>query len=192
MREKPVLEADKILITDVAIQGWAVATAIEAHLLLEYGQVDDAQNLLDREVISFRNIAIKWADSLLGNELLQIATAYRFAAPIFKEHITPERVDRIAYISSVDKSLSKNEIKRKKNFAEVEFEMYSARQRFDTKWIYQQIAVAEYLDTLSELLARLESLQPFANLCKSTGVKSSRELLLGDDADPGLYGIKLI
>jgi hypothetical protein len=47
--------------------------------------------------------------------------------------------------------------------------------------------IAEYLDTLSELLARLDSLQDFAQLCGDQSVKSSKELLPSKDAEPGLY-----
>jgi transposase len=41
----------------------------------------------------------------------------------------------------------------------------------------------------SELSARLESLESFADLCQSKGVKSSREIMPGDDAEPGIYAI---
>jgi hypothetical protein len=187
MRVQPVLEAQEMLITDVAIQGWVVATVTEAYLLLENGQIDDARNLLAQEVLKFKNIAVNWADVLLANKHSQIATVYRFATPQFKKHILPERVDRIAYISSVDKSLSKEKIEQKTSKAKVEFKMFYARKEFDERWIRQQIAVAEYLDGLSELLARLESLQAFADLCKSKGVNSSRDILPGKDAQPGLY-----
>ena len=63
----------------------------------------------------------------------------------------------------------------------------SYSSEFDQKWTYRQIAVAEYLDALSELLARLESLQAFAITCKSRDVKSSRDILPGDNAELGLY-----
>jgi hypothetical protein len=65
---------------------------------------------------------------------------------------------------------------------------YSAT-KFDQAWTYRQIAVAEYLDGLSELSARLESLESFADLCESKGVKSSREIMPGDDAEAGIYTI---
>ena len=48
-------------------------------------------------------------------------------------------------------------------------------------------AIAEYLDTLSELLARLDILQDFAQLCGDQSEKSSKELLPSNDAEPGLY-----
>ena len=186
MQAKPALEAQTMLMADVATQGWAVAAATEAYLLLETGQIDEAQQLLAFEVPKFKNIAFEWSDALVADERSQLATAYRFAAPHFKEHINPERTERIAYISSLDSSLSKDQIRRKKKDAELEFEM-SYSSEFDRKWTYRQIAVAEYLDALSELLARLESLQAFANTCKSRGVKSSRDILPGDNAEPGLY-----
>ncbi|KZL50425.1 hypothetical protein A2T98_07410 [Nodularia spumigena CENA596] len=52
---------------------------------------------------------------------------------------------------------------------------------------YRQIAVAEYLDTLSELSARLDSLKSFAALYESHNVKSSRDILPNADAGVGLY-----
>ena len=188
MQAKPALEAQTMLIADVATQGWAVATATEAYLLLEIGQINEAQQLLAFEVPRFRNIAEQWSDALIPDERSQLATAYRFAAPRFREHINPERTERIAYISSRDSSLSKDQIRRKKKDAELEFEM-SYSSQFDEKWTYNQIAVAEYLDTLSELFARLESLQDFANMCKSKGVKTSHDILLGDRVESGLYSL---
>lgn len=186
MQAKPALEAQTMLMADVATQGWAVATATEAYLLLETGQIDEAQQLLAFEVPRFRHIAEQWSDALIPDERSQLATAYRFAAPHFKEHINPERTERVAYISSVDSSLSTELIRRKKKDAALEFEM-SYSSQFDEKWTYRQIAVAEYLDALSELLARLESLQAFAITCKSRGVKSSRDILPNDNVEPGLY-----
>ena len=75
---------------------------------------------------------------------------------------------------------------RKQKDIEVEFEMFYISQ-FNQQWTHCQVAIAEYLDTFSELSARLESLQAFADLCESKGVKSSRELLPDSNAEPGLY-----
>lgn len=186
LRATPALEAQTMLTVDVATQGWALATATEAYLLLENGKIDEAQELLTLEVPRFEDVAVRWADVLLTDERLQLATAYRFATPRFQEHITPERIERIAYISPVDKSLSKDQVRRKKKNAELEFEMFYSSQ-LDQNWTHCQIAVAEYLDTFSELLARLKSLQAFADFCKSKGIKSSREILPGSEAEPGLY-----
>lgn len=58
---------------------------------------------------------------------------------------------------------------------------------FDQKWTYRQIAVAEYLDAKNELLARLESIQAFADTCKSRGAKSSLDILPNSNVEPGLY-----
>ena len=188
MQATPELNAQTMLLTDVAIQGWAIATATEAYLLLETGQIHDAQELLAFEVPRFQGNTVQWADALLADEQPQLATAYRFATHRFKQHIGSERIERIAYISSVDNSLSKDKIRRRKNDAELEFEMFYSSQ-LDEKWTHRQIAVAEYLDALSELSARLETLQAFADLCESRGVKSSREILPGADAEPGLYAL---
>ncbi|MEC4817340.1 MAG: hypothetical protein SAK29_29320 [Scytonema sp. PMC 1069.18] len=38
----------------------------------------------------------------------------------------------------------------------------SSNSQFNDEWIHRQIAVAEYLDTLSELSTKLDSLQSFA------------------------------
>ncbi|WP_414619503.1 hypothetical protein [Calothrix sp. CCY 0018] len=39
----PQLDAQLMLSTDIAIQGWAIATATEANLLLEIGQNQEAK-----------------------------------------------------------------------------------------------------------------------------------------------------
>ncbi|WP_143597372.1 hypothetical protein [Synechococcus sp. 65AY6Li] len=39
-------------------------------------------------------------------------------------------------------------------------------QELDKSWYLSQAALAEYLDTLSELTERLEGLQSFARLCR--------------------------
>lgn len=98
------VEAETMLITDVATQGWAIATATEAYLLLEDGQIDEAQQLLALEVPKFKNLVLQWSDSLIADERNQLKTAYRFTAPHFKQYISNERVERIVYISSVDNS----------------------------------------------------------------------------------------
>lgn len=182
----PGLEAQAMLITDVAVQGWAVATATECNLLLEIGQVREARELLSVEVPRFQQLTTRWADELLECDRSQLSTAYRFTAPRFQPYISAERSDRIANISSADSALSPDKIRRRKKDVEVEFEMSYASQ-LDEKWTHRQIAVAEYLDSLSELSARLEGLQAFAELCDRRGVKSSREILPANDAKPGLY-----
>lgn len=53
--------------------------------------------------------------------------------------------------------------------------------------IYQIFCFSEYLDALSELLARLDTLQDFAQLCGDQGVQSSKEILPSNDVKPGLY-----
>ncbi len=187
MKATPELDAELMLNSDISIQGWAVATATEANLLLEIGQHQEAKQLLFEEVPKFQQVAERWTSHCLNNDNESLATSYRFDAPPFKEYITSERVDRITQISNRDRTLTPDQIQRKKNEIEVEFEMSYSQDRYHQAWIYQQIALAEYLDTLSELLARLDTLQDFAVLCEVKEVKSSKELLPDENSEPGLY-----
>ena len=183
----PELDAEIMLNADVSIQGWAVATATEANLLLEIGKHQEAKELLAVEIPQFKQVAERWGQALINNENSYLSTAYRFSNSRFNNHITPERVERITKISISDRALSPDQIRSKKTNIDVEFDMFYSDTKFDLAWTYRQIAIAEYLDTLSELLARLESLEYFADLCESKGVKSSREIMPGDDAEPGIY-----
>ncbi|CAD5931137.1 hypothetical protein NO108_01677 [Planktothrix rubescens] len=185
----PELDAEIMLNADVSIQGWAVATATEANLLLEIGKHQEAKELLAIEVPQFKQVAERWGQALINNENTYLSTAYRFSNSRFNNHITPERVERITKISPSDRALSPDQIRSKKTNIDVEFDMFYSDTKFDLAWTYRQIAIAEYLDTLSELLARLESLEYFADLCESKGVKSSREIMPGDDAEPGIYAL---
>lgn len=183
----PELDAEIMLNADVSIQGWAVATATEANLLLEIGKHQEAKELLTGEVPKFKQVAQRWGDELISDEKSYLSTAYRFTNSRFKKHISSERVERITEISTSDRGLSHEQIRRQKTNVDVEFEMSYSSSKFDEAWIHSQIAVAEYLDALSELSGRLESLESFADLCKSRGVKSSREILPGADTEPGIY-----
>ncbi len=161
----PQLEAQTMLLVDIATQGWAVAIATEAYLLLEVGKFAEAQELLDFEIPRFKENAQQWANNLLNQERSELNTAYRFTAPLFKKHITQERVERIVNISQGDRDLSLEKKQEKKDDIAVEFQMSYASQ-FDQHWVHKQVAIAEYLDIHSELSARLESLQAFTNLCQ--------------------------
>lgn len=186
LQASPELNAELMLNADVSIQGWAVATATEANLLLEIGQNQEAKELLAQEVPKFKQVAEKWGDELISDHNSYLSTAYRFTNSRFENHITPERIERIAQISPSDRTLSPEQIRRQKTNAEVEFEMSHSAQ-LDEAWTHRQVAVAEYLDTLSELSARLDTIQSFAALCESQNAKSSRDLLPGVDAETGLY-----
>lgn len=187
LQATPELEAELMLNTDVAIQGWAVAVATEAHLLLEIGQYQEARQLLAEEVQKFQRFACNWGQQLINNNSPALSTAYRFSATPLKDYVTSERVARITEISPQDTRLTIDQIRQRKNQADVEFEMSYAPQRYNQTWLYQQIALAEYLDTLSELTARLDTLQDFAALCENSGAKSSKELLPDPDSKPGLH-----
>ncbi|ACK66256.1 hypothetical protein PCC8801_2229 [Rippkaea orientalis PCC 8801] len=187
MKITPELEAELMLNNDIAIKGWAVATATEANLLLEIGKHQDAKQLLSEEVGKFQQVAQRWTSHCLTQDNQYLATAYRYDAPPFKDYITPERIDRISQISSSDRHLNTDQIRRKQNEVKVEFEMTYSKERYNQTWLYQQIALAEYLDTLSELSARLDTLQDFAALCEAKGVKSCKELLPDEKSEAGLY-----
>ncbi|RUR74088.1 hypothetical protein ACF3DV_22960 [Chlorogloeopsis fritschii PCC 9212] len=182
----PELDAELMLNADVSIQGWAVATATEVHLLLEIGQYQEARELLALEVPKFKQVAQNWGNELIIDENSYLSTAYRFTHPRFQEYISQERVERIIEISPSDRILSPEQISRKKTDVDVEFEM-SYSSKFDEVWTHRQIAIAEYLDAHSELSARLDSLQSFAALCESRNVRSSRDILPDADTETGLY-----
>ncbi len=184
----PEDESEILLNTDLSIQGWAVATAVEANLMLEIGKIKEAKKLLDIEINNFKEVVLRWANKLLDDENSQLSTAYRFTAPCFGKHISLERIERIISISEKDISLSPDKIRNKKNEVYVESQMDSKMS--DKYWQYRQIAIAEYLDTLSELYARLDSLRSFADLCESQNVKSSKEILENNITETGLYLIK--
>jgi hypothetical protein len=184
----PELEPQKMLLADVATQGWAVATATEAYLLLEVGMFEEAQELLSLEVPKFKQNAEQWTHKLLKTERPELNTAYRFTAPLFKQHISQERVKRIVNISSSDRNLSLEKKQDKQDQVAIEFQMSYASQ-FQKDWVYQEVAIAEYLDTFSELSARLETLQDFAALCQKTEVKSSFELLPSNQEEGSWYTI---
>jgi hypothetical protein len=181
------LEPNTLMLVDVATQGWVAATATEAQLLLRHGYITDAREVLAETVPQLQENAQHWGEKLLESDRDQLNTAYRFATPDFHHHISKERVQRIARISPRDRDLSPEKAWQKQQDAEVEMQMSRTKPRLDKHWQYQQLALAEYLDTLSELAARLDSLLAFAKLCERQGVKSSQELLPGNDWESGLY-----
>ncbi|MBO3459303.1 lipase family protein [Aetokthonos hydrillicola Thurmond2011] len=179
--------------TNLAMKGWAIATAIEAYLLLDLGNsenINKAENFLLEEIEKFREIVCASAEVLLADTTphIDIATAYRFTAKVFQaKNITQEQVDRIAMISPRDKELSEEAIRQKLRKVKVEFDMSYAPEKYNHNWINEQIMIFEYLDMLSELLAKLESLLDFAKLCKNKGIQNIRDILPVNNSLPGLY-----
>ncbi|MDB9312314.1 hypothetical protein PN462_04295 [Spirulina sp. CS-785/01] len=141
----------------------------------------------DSEIPRFQQHANHWTETLLNTEKPELATAQRFATPYFKDDITPERVQRIIEISPIDNTLSPEKANQKRLKAEVELQMSGMKPQLTQQWKHRQLALAEYLDTLSELSARLDGLLSFAHLCEQQGVNSSHDLLSSADAKPGLY-----
>jgi hypothetical protein len=130
----------------------------------------------------------QWSAALLKEDCPQLSTTYRFATPRFKSHITQERISRIASMSPFDSHLSDDQRWQKTQDAKIELEMFH-NQGLGTPWLHRQIALAEYLDTMSELLARLDSLQHFIDLCDRYNIKGYRDLQLENSDQPNLYAI---
>jgi hypothetical protein len=77
------LEPRDIIIADVAIQGWAIATTTEAYILLETGHILDARQILEVEISRFKSLASQWVERLLNDGRPELATAQRFSAERF-------------------------------------------------------------------------------------------------------------
>lgn len=90
MQSTPELEAELLLNSDVSIQGWAVATVTEAHLLLQMGQHQEAKGMLREEVEKFKTVAHNWSNSLIKEGNSSLSTAYRFSASPL-QNISPRK-----------------------------------------------------------------------------------------------------
>jgi len=71
--------------------------------------------------------------------------------------------------------------------AEVELQMTRTQPQITEQWKHRQLALAEYLDTFSELASQLDSLREFAQFCAEQEVSSSHDFLPDKKAKPGLY-----
>ena len=172
-RTVPNLDPRSMLVADVAIQGWMAAVSTEAQLLMGIGHHADAKQLIDGEKPRFESLVESWAGTLLVAENKQLNTAYRFAAPRFKDLVLPERIDRIARTHTQDQQLSENQARRVRKEAALELEM-SHNSSLDENWTMRQLAVAEYLDGLSELNDRMGGIREFAAECENRNLSSSR------------------
>lgn len=186
LRATPELEPRVMLIADISIRGWAASTAMEANLLMELGQHRAARQLIEGEQPRFARLSERWAEALLTDQRPQLQTAYRFNAPRFQDHIQPERVERIARLHSPDRLLSADRRRLAADEAELELGL-SYNAHLDERWTSQQLAVAEYLDGLSELSSRLEAIGSFAQECDIRKLSSSREALPERGTPPGIY-----
>lgn len=186
VRAAPEFEPRVMLVADISIRGWVVATATEANLLMQMGQHRDARQLIEGEHPRFAALSEQWAKALLADSRPQLQTAYRFESPRFSEYVLPERVERIARIHDADRVMPVERRLRVSKEAALEFEM-SHNASLDANWTHRQIAVAEYLDGLSELGSRLETVGAFARECEVRQLPSSWDALPGADAAPGVY-----
>lgn len=186
VRMAPELDPSVMLVADISIRGWIVATATEASLLMQLGQHRDARQLIEGEHPRFATLSEHWAKSLLADHRPHLQTALRFEAPRFREYLLPERVERIVRIHDADRTLPAERRSRVSKEAALEFEMAHNLQ-LDAGWTHRQLAVAEYLDGLSELSARIETVGAFAHECEVRQLRSSRDALPGPHAAPGVY-----
>lgn len=185
---RPELDSSTMLVADIAIRGWAAATATEAQLLMRVGKSREARQVIEHDQPPFAAVAESWARALLVDDRPQLNTAYRFLAPRFREHVQTERVERIAEISGLDRGLDPDARLRAKEEAQIELEM-SHNAGLGDAWTHQQLQVAGYLDGLSELNARLWSVGEFARECELRGVNTSQELLPSSEMPAGLYAL---
>src|SRR5690606_9282512 len=140
----PEFEPRVMLVADISIRGWVVATATEANLLMQMGQHRDARQLIEGEHPRFAALSEQWTKALLADQRPQLQTAYRFEAPRFNEYVLPERVERIVRIHAPDRALPAERRIRAAKEAALELEM-SHNAQLDTGWTHGQLAVAEYL-----------------------------------------------
>lgn len=153
------------MLSDIALKGWAVSLAAESQLLLKHGYLQDAVDVLNFEVPRFRELSERWCAALLPADRPQLRTAYTYKASGFAGRISSERIQRIARLSPFDRGLTPEQVFLREKNLSVEFQM-TYFQELDKSWHLSQAALAEYLDTLSELTERLEGLQSFAHLCR--------------------------
>lgn len=172
-------QARYLLLSDIALKGWAVSLATESQLLIKHGYLKDATDILNSEVPRFRQLSQKWCVALLPADRPQLQTVYSYNAPRFAPYISTERIQRIARLSPSDQSLTPEQHFRKEHNLSVEFQM-TYFQELDKLWYLTQVSLAEYLDALSELTERLESLQSFAHLCEHLNQKDPYQLIPAD------------
>lgn len=185
-RTAPDLDPTTMLWADLAVRGWVVATITEAHLLMGIGKHREARDLLELEHPKFDAVVRSWANALLAAPQKNLATAYRLATPRFEGVILEERLDRIARIHDPDASLSDHDRRRAKKNATIEMEMSRSKILGDD-WTRQQIAIADYIDGMSEMSDRMQGLIAFSKECEIRQVDSSRDLLPTKNDAPGIY-----
>lgn len=186
LRISPRFETQTMLVADVSIRGWMLATATEANLLLVMGHHKEARQLIESERPQFTRLAENWADALISSDRPKLATAYRFRTPRFGQHILPERVERIAWIHSRDRHLTPEKRESAADEASIELEM-SRSASLGARWVDHQLVIAEFLDGLSELDSRLGSIAEFAWECERRELSSSLDVLPPQNARSGIH-----
>lgn len=189
-RLAPALDGQTLLLWEVSVRGWAVATATEVQLLLECGRASEAVSLGIEEANTFRSCGQNWAKVLLSDEKHQaLQTAYRFTAPRLRNMIAAEQVDRVARLSPMDRDRGEGEVRRAKGDVEVEFSLAWV-SALSPAWDADQKLRAELLDGMSDLAERLEARVAFAKLCQQTGKRPSD--IFPSSTLPGVYVLEMV
>ncbi|MBD2365385.1 hypothetical protein H6G36_30285 [Anabaena minutissima FACHB-250] len=187
IRVEAFLDPASLLIADLSINGWVIALMTKAQLLAKLGRYDDAIQILTNDIKCYKSIVYQWAEVLIKGEYQpKLATAYRFGIPTLSKHISVERLKRIVRISPLDKDISKQRLSRIINEAQVEL-MLNRNSHLGLSWAYEQVAIAEYLDGMSETLAKLESFCLFLAECRKRGIKATEDLFVNLTPSNNLY-----
>ncbi|GCL39017.1 hypothetical protein SR1949_41380 [Sphaerospermopsis reniformis] len=191
-RVEASLDTASLLTADLSINGWVIALMTKAQLLARLGRYDDAIQILTNDIKCYKSIVEKWAAVLIkGKFEPKLATAYRFGIPDLSKHISTERVKRIARISPIDRKIKNNRINEIINKAQVEL-MLERYSHWGESWVYEQVAIAEYLDGMSETLAKLESFCLFLVECQKRGINITEDLFVNLTACNNLYLLPVI
>lgn len=186
-RVEASLNPKALLIADLSINGWMIALIAKAQLLVKIGRYDDAIQLLTDDTNRFKQVVQQWAKTLIiDNYPSKLATAYRFAVPRLSKHISPERLKRIIRISSNDRNIGEMRLHRIINEAQVELSL-KRYANLGLSWDYEQVAIAEYLDGMSEILARLESYCLYLKECKKRGIRTTEDLFVNLSPSSSFY-----
>lgn len=192
IRVEASLDPASLLTSDLSINGWVIALMTEAQLLAKLGRYDDAIQLLTNDIKCYKSIVQQWTKTLIKGEYQpKLATAYRFGIPMLSKHISVERLKRIVRISPFDKDISKQRLSRIINEAQVEL-MLNRNSHLGLSWAYEQVAIAEYLDGMSETLAKLESFCLFLAECRKRGIKATEDLFVNLTPSNNFYLLPVI
>lgn len=178
-----------LVVLDVAVKGWAVASASEAQLLMREGKTREASQLLEEEGGALRALSGRWASSLVDSVADEdLRQPQRFRVDELLPSISAERAERVARLLPDWGGRTEDQ---EEDFR-VEAQLERSLDRHDQdreRWQHEQIAQADFLDGLSELSDRLETVGELAGYCERTG-RHIDDLLPRDVAREGFYELE--